>query len=252
MPAQTPLEYSHFNDSIDPHQRISFPKSMDQYGFTIHATCRSGKTILPLWFLYPQFFEDGTLDLRRWQGRCVKHLGKFGWSNQRPVKKAMIVFSSRPVLDQFCSGPGWIEKYGLAGVRKIINVSSSSAVINKKKVVRTTDVEIISQHLQSNDDVLFLTTYASVSKVNDALGIYIRFNPDKYIAKTGKRKNPAIATRLEKLKLEIEKQIGRAGKSENVELVDYFIFLLFSERRKNNFAFSFSSSYLLIVVLHFT
>ena len=50
--------------------------------------------------------------------------------------------------------------------------------------------------------------------------IYIRFNPDKYISKTEKRKNPAIATRLGKLKLEIEKQIGRAVKSENDELVE--------------------------------
>lgn len=50
--------------------------------------------------------------------------------------------------------------------------------------------------------------------------IYIRFNPDKYITKTGKQKNPAIATRLEKLKLEIEKQISRAEKGENDELVE--------------------------------
>jgi len=47
-----------------------------------------------------------------------------------------------------------------------------------------------------------------------------RVSPGKYISKTEKRKNPAIATRLEKLKLEIEKQIGRAEKSENVELVE--------------------------------
>ena len=50
--------------------------------------------------------------------------------------------------------------------------------------------------------------------------IYIRFNPDKYISMAGKKKNPAIATRLEKLKLEIEKQISRAEKGENVELVE--------------------------------
>ena len=36
----------------------------------------------------------------------------------------------------------------------------------------------------------------------------------------GKKKNPAIAIRLEKLKLEIEKQISRAEKGENVELVE--------------------------------
>jgi len=50
--------------------------------------------------------------------------------------------------------------------------------------------------------------------------IYIRFNPDKYISKTGKRKNPSIATRLEQLKLEIKKQIARAEKGENDELVE--------------------------------
>jgi len=50
--------------------------------------------------------------------------------------------------------------------------------------------------------------------------IYIRFNPDKYISKTKKRKNPAIATRLGKLKLEIEKQIARAENGENDELVE--------------------------------
>ena len=50
--------------------------------------------------------------------------------------------------------------------------------------------------------------------------IYIRFNPDKYISKSGKKKNPCIATRLEKLKLEIEKQTARVQKGENVELVE--------------------------------
>ena len=94
------------------------------------------------------------------------------------VKKAMIVFSSLAVLYQYYRD--WIEKNGLeknglAGVRKIVNVSSesinkASESINKKKVFRTTDVGIISQHLQSDDDVLFLTTYHSVSKVNAAVG----------------------------------------------------------------------------------
>jgi len=47
--------------------------------------------------------------------------------------------------------------------------------------------------------------------------------------------------------MENGKQIGRTENGENGELVDYFIFLLFSERRKNNFAFRF-----LFLILHFT
>ena len=50
--------------------------------------------------------------------------------------------------------------------------------------------------------------------------IYIRFNPDKYINKNGKNKNPCIATRLETLRNEINKQIERINKNENTELVE--------------------------------
>ena len=39
--------------------------------------------------------------------------------------------------------------------------------------------------------------------------IFIRYNPDKYIDKNGKRKNPGTATRLIKLEKEILKQIER-------------------------------------------
>ena len=61
--------------------------------------------------------------------------------------------------------------------------------------------------------------------------IYIRFNPDKYITKTGKRKNPTIATRLGKLKLEIEKQISRAENGENDEFVE-IIYMYYDENTK--------------------
>lgn len=50
--------------------------------------------------------------------------------------------------------------------------------------------------------------------------IYIRFNPDPYINKKGVRKNPMIASRLVKLKLEIEKQIKRIENEENTELLE--------------------------------
>ena len=50
--------------------------------------------------------------------------------------------------------------------------------------------------------------------------IYIRFNPDKYVAKNGKNKNPMISTRLPVLLDEIKKQIIRIEKEENTELIE--------------------------------
>lgn len=50
--------------------------------------------------------------------------------------------------------------------------------------------------------------------------VFIRFNPDKYKAKSGKNKNPEIATRLIALKKEIEKQIKRIEREENNELLE--------------------------------
>ena len=50
--------------------------------------------------------------------------------------------------------------------------------------------------------------------------IYIRFNPDKYVAKNGKNKNPMISTRLPVLLDEINKQITRIENEENKELVE--------------------------------
>ena len=50
--------------------------------------------------------------------------------------------------------------------------------------------------------------------------VYIRFNPDIYRSKKGKRKNPTISTRLYRLKEEIDKQIKRIKNGENTELVE--------------------------------
>ena len=49
--------------------------------------------------------------------------------------------------------------------------------------------------------------------------IFIRFNPDKYIDKNGRRKNPMISTRLTELKVKIDKQILRIQNSENNDLI---------------------------------
>jgi len=50
--------------------------------------------------------------------------------------------------------------------------------------------------------------------------IFIRFNPDSYINKKGKKYNPSIALRLISLKQEIEKQIERINNEENTELIE--------------------------------
>ena len=62
--------------------------------------------------------------------------------------------------------------------------------------------------------------YNDLFSVFSGKWIYIRFNPDKYINNKGKRKNPTIATRLTKLKQEIEYQMERINNEENTELLE--------------------------------
>lgn len=50
--------------------------------------------------------------------------------------------------------------------------------------------------------------------------VFIRFNPDSYNDKTGKKCNPSISTRLTKLKEEIDKQIQRIENEENNDLLE--------------------------------
>ena len=50
--------------------------------------------------------------------------------------------------------------------------------------------------------------------------IFIRFNPDSYKDEKGNRKNPEIKKRLKELKKEIDKQIERIKKEENIEMVE--------------------------------
>jgi hypothetical protein len=50
--------------------------------------------------------------------------------------------------------------------------------------------------------------------------VYIRFNPDKFKDKNCKSVNPMLYTRLPVLKEEIEKQISRIEKEENIELLE--------------------------------
>ena len=50
--------------------------------------------------------------------------------------------------------------------------------------------------------------------------IFIRYNPDKYIDKFGKSKNPMFDTRMEVLEKSIDKQLKRIANGENEELVE--------------------------------
>ena len=76
-----------------------------------------------------------------------------------------------------------------------------------------------NQH-KSYDKMDEETRYDDLFMAHSGKWIYIRFNPDKYVNKQGISKNPMIATRLETLKKEIEKQIKRVQQEENNELVE--------------------------------
>jgi hypothetical protein len=76
-----------------------------------------------------------------------------------------------------------------------------------------------NQH-KSYDKMDEETRYDDLFMAHSGKWIYIRFNPDKYVNAQGISKNPMIATRLEALKKEIEKQIKRVQREENNELVE--------------------------------
>ena len=89
-------------------------------------------------------------------------------------------------------------------------------LINNTLLVIETDE---NQH-KSYDKMDEETRYDDLYMAFSGKWIYIRFNPDKYINKTGTRKNPTIANRLYVLKDEIEKQMKRIENDENTELVE--------------------------------
>ena len=89
-------------------------------------------------------------------------------------------------------------------------------LINNTLLVIETDE---NQH-KSYDKMDEETRYDDLYMAYSGKWIYIRFNPDKYIGKDGKSKNPTISTRLETLKNEIEEQIKRINNEENTELVE--------------------------------
>jgi len=76
-----------------------------------------------------------------------------------------------------------------------------------------------NQH-KAYDEMDEETRYDDLFMAHSGKWIYIRFNPDKYVNAQGVCRNPMIATRLEALKKEIEKQIKRIEHEENTELVE--------------------------------
>jgi hypothetical protein len=94
--------------------------------------------------------------------------------------------------------------------------------IDHRKLIGNTLLVIETDENQhkSYDKMDEETRYDDLFMAYSGKWIYIRFNPDKYINKEGKRKNPMIATRLETLQKEIEKQIKRIESEENTELIE--------------------------------
>ena len=69
----------------------------------------------------------------------------------------------------------------------------------------------------SNDEEV---RYDDLFMLHGGKFVYIRFNPDKFKDKNGKSVNPMLYTRLPVLKEEIEKQMKRIEKEENIELLE--------------------------------
>ena len=68
--------------------------------------------------------------------------------------------------------------------------------------------------------------------VHSGKWIFIRFNPDSYIDIKGKRRNPKIEIRLEKLKDAILLQMKRIDTDSNNELVE-IVKLYYNENLQN-------------------
>jgi hypothetical protein len=102
--------------------------------------------------------------------------------------------------------------------------------IDHRKLIENTLLVIETDENQhkSYDKMNEETRYDDLYMAYSGKWIYIRFNPDPYKCKNGKTKNPRMTTRLENLKLEIEKQIKRIKNEDNKELVER-IYMYYNE-----------------------
>lgn len=94
--------------------------------------------------------------------------------------------------------------------------------IDHRKIIYNTLIAIETDENQHKGykDMDEETRYDDLYMAYSGKWIYIRFNPDKYVNKDGKKKNPSLSKRLEELKKEIEKQIERVSQEENKDLVE--------------------------------
>lgn len=91
--------------------------------------------------------------------------------------------------------------------RKLIN--------NTLLCIETDENQHKSYSIQDEED-----RYNDLLSVFTCKYIFIRFNPDSYNDKNGKKCNPSISTRLFKLKEEIDNQIKRIENEENNDLLE--------------------------------
>ena len=94
--------------------------------------------------------------------------------------------------------------------------------IDHRKLIGNTLLVIETDENQhkSYDEMNEQTRYDDLFMAFSGKWIYIRFNPDKYKNKEGYQKNPMVSTRLDNLKIEIEKQIKRIECEENTDLIE--------------------------------
>jgi len=94
--------------------------------------------------------------------------------------------------------------------------------IDHRKLIGNTLLVIETDENQhkSYDQMDEQTRYDDLFMAFSGKWVYIRFNPDKYVSKKGVNKNPMIASRLVELKNEVERQLERIQKGENIELIE--------------------------------
>jgi len=81
-------------------------------------------------------------------------------------------------------------------------------------------VEVDERQHKSRDQNDEDLRYDDLMMLHGGKFIFIRYNPDVYIDKNGKRKNPEIATRLASLKTSILHSIQRIQEEKNTELLE--------------------------------
>jgi len=125
--------------------------------------CRSGKTLLALRALWGY---DG--QLRRHQARALE---RFPEVLTGPRRKCMMVFSTLPVLQQFLASTlkTATEEGLVPGAGSVVMVCSASDDIQSEWCRKVEDQKKVERILQTDERVLFVTTYASAYKIDLAL-----------------------------------------------------------------------------------